>query len=201
MGQWASPVTSALLTCDANYEAFHDGSAAIVIFPNPREICQFTFSIASEVGEVDDLEWQILGGNRIINYGITGTIGSTTVIDLAAGDSEADDFYMGMHFLMTSGGELKDLREIVDSVNSTDAVTLIRALSGTPTITETYDIFNMGEVDQGTITAETTLTEDLTQKALVAVSGYPCLIARARSTGGTDAHIALMTYTLDNVSA
>ncbi len=292
MGTWATPVTSALLTCDNFYEAFDDGTNAIVIFPNPREICQFTFSIASEVGEVDNLDWQILGGNRIINNGASGTVvasptfvdgdvdvgddhvtfgaahsllttgdgpfqltttgvlpaglalatnywlivdstvnisfGSTlanamagtevtisgaagtgthtlntgaVTIDVAAGDNEANDFYMGMHFLMTSGGELKDIREIADYVSSTDALTLLRALSGTPTAAETYDIFNMGEVDSGTITAETTLTEDLNQKALVAVSGYPCLIARARSTGSTDAHIALMTYTLDNVSA
>ncbi len=200
---WASPVTSARLTVngDGFYEAFHDGTNVIVIQPNPREICQFTFSIASEVGEADNLDWQILGGHRIIQNGISGTITSTTVFDVAAADNQADDYYMGMFWRFTSGGETADLREIENYVSSTDAVTVVRALSGTPTITETYDIYHLGEVDSGTITAETTLTEDLAQHALVAVSGYPLLIARARATGSTDTHIALMTYALDGVSA
>ncbi len=198
---WASSVTSTALTCDANFEAFDDGTNAIVISLNPRELLDMNFSIASQVGELDDLEIQILGGQRIINNGITGTITSTTVIDLAAGDNEANDFYMGMYFLMTSGGEVKDVREISDYVSSTDAATLVRALTGTPTITETYDIFHMRAISQFIITAETALTEDLPQNAGVTVLGYPFVIARARATGGTNAHEALMTYTKDGVSA
>ena len=197
---WGSVTTSALLTCDANFEAFDDGTNAIVLSLNPRELVDLVFSIASEIGEADDLEIQILGGSRIINNGITGTITSDTVIDLAAGDNEADDFYMGMYFLMTTGGEIKDVREIVDYVSSTDAATLVRALSGTPTITETYDIFHMRAIAQFIITAETTLTEDLPQNAGVTISGVPFVIARARATAGTDAHIALMTYRKDGVS-
>ncbi|KKN79579.1 hypothetical protein LCGC14_0337830 [marine sediment metagenome] len=197
---WGTATTSALLTTDANFEAFDDGTNAIVLSLNPRELVDLVFSIASEIGEADDLEIQILGGSRIINNGITGTITSDTVIDLAAGDNEANDFYMGMYFLMTTGGEIKDVREIVDYVSSTDAATLVRALSGTPTITETYDIFHMRAIAQFIITAETVLTEDLPQNAGVTISGVPFVIARARSTGATDAHIALMTYRVDGVS-
>ena len=197
-----SHVTSAVLTCDANFEAFDDATNAIVLTPNPRELVNFTFSIASEVGETDDLEIQILGGQRITTGNALDAVTSATVMDLdTAADTQADDYYMGMYFLMTSGGEVKDVREIVDYTNSNDRTTLVRALSGTPSATETYDIFNLSVASQFIITAETTLTEDLPQKGGVLVVGYPFLIARARATGGTNAHLALMSYSMDGVSA
>lgn len=199
---WASATQSELLTTDANWEAFHDGSSAIVIALNPYEVASFIFGISSLIGETDNLEWQILGGHRVSNGLATGTIGSTTVLDLHATDAaEANDYWVGQYFVMTSGGETKDVREIIDFVSSTEAATLVRALSGTPTETETYAIYAMSEIASGSITSETTLTEDLPQNAASTVSGYPFLIARARATGGTDAHIALMTYSVNNVSA
>lgn len=199
---FATVVESALLTTDANFEAFHDGTKAIIIVPTPREITHFTFSIASEVGETDDLEIQICGGNRITDgNGLEGTIGDT-VMDLdTAADSEANDYYMGMLFNMTSGGELKDVREIADYTNSNDRMTLIRALTGTPSSGETYAIYHMAVLSQFLIIAETTLTEDLPQIAQIDVPAKPFLIARARSTGGTDAHIALMSFVGDQVDA
>lgn len=195
---WGSVVLSALLTCDGNFEAFDDGSAAIVISLNPRELVSLNFSISSLIGEADDLEVQVLGGHRLFNDSVLGTITSDTIIDLA--DSKADDFYVAKYFLMTTGGEIKDVREIVDYVNSTDAATLIRALSGTPTATETYDIFDLDVLATFIITAETTPTEDTTQSRGVRITGVPFVIARARATGDTDAHIALMTYQKDQVS-
>lgn len=197
---WGTHTASALLTTDANFEAFNDGTNAIVLSPNPRELVSFNFSIASEVGETDDLEIQILGGQQLITNSATGTITSSSVIDFAAGDNEANDYYMGMYFLMTSGGETADLREISDYVSATDAATLVRALSGTPTIGETYSVFHMHPISQFIITAETALTEDLPQNGGIQVVGYPRLIARARSTGATDAHVALMSYALDGVN-
>lgn len=196
-------VSSALLTCDANFEAFHDGTTAIVIEPAPREITDFTFSIASEVGEVDDLEIQILAGHRVVTDSVTQTITSSTVFELADADDEAADYYMGMYALMTSGGEVADLREISDMTTSgsTPTITLVRALSGTPSTTETCDVFHLGVIAQFIITAETALTEDLPQNAFIKASSYPVIIARARSTGATDAHIALMSYNGDGVSA
>jgi len=199
---WGTSTSSELLTCDANFEAFHDGTTAIVLSLNPRELVDLNFTIASEVGEVDDLEIQILGGSRVVNNSVTQTITSTTVLEMADADDEAADYYMGMYFLMTTGGEIMDVREISDMTTSagTPTVTLVRALSGTPTATETCDVFHMKPISQFIIPAETTLTEDLPQNGGVTVMGYPFVIARARSTGGTDAHIALMTYTKDGVS-
>ena len=197
----ASVVVSALLTCDANFEAFHDGTKAIIISPNSRERASLTFSIASEVGEVDDLEIQICGGQLISTGNALDAVTSDTIMDLdTAADSEANDFYMGMLFNMTTGGELKDVREIADYTNANDRITLLRALSGTPSAAEIYDIYHMTSMQQFIITAEITLTEDLPQTARLEVEGPGKLIVRARSTGGTDAHIALMSYQLDNVN-
>ena len=90
---WDSPISSALLTTDANFEAFHDGTSAIAIALEPYEVATFVFSIASEVGETDGLEWQILGGHRIIQDSAMGTVGSTTVIDVAVADNQSNDYY------------------------------------------------------------------------------------------------------------
>ncbi len=197
----SSVVESELLTCDANFEAFADATKAIIISPSPRELVSFTFSIASEVGEVDDLEIQILAGQLITTGNGLDAVTSATVMDLdTAADSEANDYYMGMYFNMTTGGELKDVREIADYTNSDDRITLARALSGTPSAAETYDIYHMSVMSQFIIIAEIDLTEDLPQNARIDVLGPAKLIARARSTGGTDAHIALMSYQLDGVS-
>ncbi len=194
-------VESELLTCDANFEAFHDGTKAIIISPNPRELFTFSFSIASEVGELDDLEIQILAGHLITTGNGLDAVTSSTVMDLdTAADSEANDYYMGMYFNMTTGGELKDIREIEDYVNTDDRITLVRALSAAPAAAETYDIYHMSVMSQFIITAELNLTEDLPQNARIDVMGPAKLIARARSTGGTDAHIALMSYQGDGVS-
>lgn len=199
---WATFVSSELLTCDANFEAFDDGTNAIVITLNPHELLAMAFSIASEVGETDDLEIQILGGSRITTGNGLDAVTSATVMDLdTAADSEADDYYMGMYFLMTSGGEVADLREVSDYTNANDRITLARALSGTPSAAETYDIFHMSAIAQFLVIAETVLTEDLPQNATITVSGYEYIIARARATGATDAHAALMTYQKDGVSA
>lgn len=202
---WDAAIASALLTCDANFEAFSDATKAIVITPNPREICSFSFSIASEVGEADDLEVQILGGHRLISGSAILASSTDTLIGLAIGDTQADDYYMGMYLNMIQGGELKDVREIADYDKTggtvEDQCTLVRALSGTPSTAEQCSIYHMRAVSQFIITAETILTEDLPQNSGVNVMGYPFLIARARSTGGTNAHIALMSYALDGVSA
>lgn len=201
---WATFVSSELLTCDANFEAFHDGTDAIVITLNPRELLDMNFTIASEVGEADDLEIQILGGARVVSGSAILVSSTDTLIGLAAGDTEADDYYMGMYLNMTQGGETKDLREIADYDKTggtvEDQCTLVRALSGTPSTAEQCSIYHMRAISQFIITAETALTEDLPQNSGVTVMGYPFIIARARATAGNDAHIALMTYTKDNVS-
>lgn len=201
---WAAFVSSELLTCDANFEAFHDGTDAIVISLNPRELLDMNFTIASEVGEADDLEIQILGGARVVSASAILASSTDTLIGLAAGDTEADDYYMGMYLNMTQGGETKDLREIADYDKTggtvEDQCTLVRALSGTPSTAEQCSIYHMRAISQFIITAETVLTEDLPQNSGVTVMGFPFIIARARSTGGTNAHIALMTYTKDNVN-
>lgn len=202
---WATFVSSELLTTDANFESFHDGTDAIIISLNPRELLDLNFTIASEIGEADDLEIQILGGNRVVSGSAILASSTDTLIGLATGDTEADDYYMGMYLAMTQGGETKDIREIADYDKTggtvEDQCTLVRALSGTPSTAEQCSIFHMRAISQFIITAETALTEDLPQNSGVTVMGFPFIIARARATAGNDAHIALMTYTKDGVSA
>lgn len=202
---WDGFISSELLTCDANFEAFHDGTIAILLQPNPRELLDKIFTIASEVGETDDLEIQVLGGNRVVSGSAILVNSTNTLIGLAIGDTEADDYYRGMYLGMTQGGETKDIREIADYDKSggtvEDQCTLVRALSGTPATAEQCSIYHMRPISQFIITAETTLTEDLPQNSGLTVMGFPFIIVRARSTGATDAHIALMTYDKDGVSA
>ena len=111
---WAVPVSSEVMTTDANFEAFHDGTDAIIITLNPRELLDINVSIASEVGEVDDLEVQVLGGNRVVSASGLLAGSTNTLIGLNSGDTEADDYYMGMYLGMTQGDETKDIREISD---------------------------------------------------------------------------------------
>ena len=201
---WRAPVTSERLdlSSDGVWRPFVDSDGnAIILFPKPREVVHFVFSIASEVAETTDLDWQVLGGNRIIVSSALGTVADASNMDLASGDSQPNDYYMGMYLNMVSGGEIADLGLIGDYVNSTDAIVLVSALSGVPTIGELYDIYHLSEIadGSGSITAETTLTEALPQNDEFGASGYPVLIPRAKTT--TDNHIALMTYTIDGVDA
>ncbi len=202
---WSTFTSSELLTCDANFEAFHDGTDAIVLTLTPRELLDLNFTIASEVGEADDLEIQVLGGNRVVDGSAVVANTTDTLIGIAVADTEADDYYMGMYLNMTTGGETKDIREIADydktGGTAEDQCTLVRALTGTPSVAETCSIYHMRPISQFIIVAETTLTEDLPQNSGVTVMGFPYIIVRARATGGTDAHIALMTYAKDGVSA
>ena len=207
---WRTATTSALLTTDAAFEMFvHTDGSPVIIFPKPREVLHFVFSIASEVGEVDTLDWQVLGGNRIIKDGILPQVAeSTSALGIAIADQQGnDDYYMGMYFNMTSGGEIGDLRVIADYDDAGGAaaalVTLEAALTGTPSAAETYSIYHLSEIvdGSGSITSETALTEALPQNAEFGASGYPCLIPRVKAGGGTDAHIALLTYTRDGVDA
>ena len=201
---WRAPVTSALLTCDANYEMFLDTSGnPIILFPKPREVIHFVFTIASEIGEVDTLDWQVLGGNRIINDSALSAVTDAFNVDCAVADNQANDYYMGMYLNMSNGGEAGELRLIGDYATATNLLTFVTALSGTPDAGELYDIYHLSEVVDGfgSITSATTLTEALPQNAEFGASGYPCLIPRVKAGGGTDAHIALLTYSIDGVDA
>ncbi|MEE9598162.1 MAG: hypothetical protein V3V96_15430 [Acidiferrobacterales bacterium] len=201
---WRVPVTSLLRTLTDNDEFYPFLSAAgvpIIIFPKPREVVHFVFSIASEVAEANAMDWQVLGGNRIIKDSALSDTTDGSNIDLAVADNQADDYYMGMYLEMTSGGEQGEFKLITDYVTASNLAILENALSGTPTAGETYSIYHMAQVvdGSGSITAEQTLTEALPQNAEFGASGYPCLIPRAKSS--SDDHVALLTYTIDGVSA
>ncbi len=201
---WRTPISSALRTLTNNDEwyPFLDTSGNIIIIePKPRDVVHFVLSIASEVGEAQDMDWQVLGGHRIIQGSALSDVTDASNIDIAVVDNQANDYYMGMYFNMTTGGEAGELRLVDDYATATNLISFFVALTGTPTAGELYDIYHLSEIldGSGTITAETTLTEDLPQNAEFGASGYPVLIPRARSAG--DNHVALLTYAIDGVDA
>ncbi len=206
---WRPPTTSALLTTDAAFEMFvHTDGSPVILFPKPREVFHFVFTIASEVGETDTLDWQVLGGNRVVKDSILPQVASsTTAIGIALANTQVDNYYLGMYFNMTSGGETGDLRLVTAYDQSggadEDLITLQAALTGTPSAAETCSLYHLSQVvdGSGSITSETTQTEALPQNAEFGASGYPCLIPRVKAGGATDAHIALLTYTRDGVDA
>jgi hypothetical protein len=181
----------------------------IIIFLKPREVVHFVFTIASEVGETDTLDWQVLGGNRLIKDNVMASVTDSSNIGMTASTAmtQADNYWLGQYFNPTSGDEIGDLRlitayDVADGA-SAELITLQAALSGTPTVGETASIYHLSQIvdGSGNITSETVQTEALPQNAEFGASGYPVLIPRAKSGGATDAHIALLTYTIDGVDA
>lgn len=195
-------VADAVVAIGNDFEAMQ-WSSAPEIATTPRELHDLVVSIAGVVGApTDDVEVVILGGNKIIAAGVLQSATSTTVVRIAAADSEADDYYNGMFFAMTgAAGEAGEVRQITDYVTSTDDITLDHALSGTPSAAETYDIFHMRQLERFIIEAADPATRDKPTVDGVQVVGYRYYIVLVRRTGTTDAHGVIASYTGDGVSA
>lgn len=191
---------SAARACGADYEFFTDGTDAIVIALTVKETINLYFNLDA-AGEVDDLE-VIVYGLQLISTG-NGLDGATADDDLeldTAADGQAlDDFHIGWIIIMTSGDEQGEGRLIVDSVAADDGVNLSHSLSGQPSAAETYDLYRAIVLSSFQITAETAPTSDLPQHGGVKITGHPLIAVAARATGGTDAHIAWMSYEGDGV--
>ncbi len=202
---WGAFLSSETLTVDGDFEAYQvaGGGAAVVIQLGPLETAVLNFNIASVVGEVDDLEIQILQGTRISSGNTYDAAGATTTVDIdTAADTQPDDYYIGMYHRPTTGGEIADVRLITDYDGTTnDRLTLDHAMVGSPSSGEGYEIFQMHGISF-IITAETVPIDADPQNAKITVNGQAgeFVIARAKRTGTTDAHKTVMTYQLNGVS-
>ena len=187
---------------DANYEFLKQGSDALVISLNPRELVNMVFTV-EEVGvPTDNVEIQILGGHRVATGDALdgATSASDVELDTVANPFTNDDELNGTYLIMTSGGEQGEGRLIIDSVAADHGVNLSHALSAQPSATETYDLYRFGVIQDLEI-AVATPSEDEPNTAFTIVSGWQFVAVLARRTGVTDAHVLRMTYSKDGVNA
>lgn len=193
---------SDFLTLDGSFEFFIESSDAIVLVLNPRETASLEFNVDA-AGTTDDVEIQIVQGQRIKNGDGLDAVTSATVMDLdtAADPIAADDNLNGTWFVMTSGDEQGEGRLIIDSTAANDRITLDHALSGTPSAAETYARYRASTY-RFLIDMSAAIAEDNTHSdgvTVSAVNGQYVLIS-ARATGGTDAHRVRVSYQVDGVS-
>ena len=120
-------------------------------------------------------------------------------LDTAA-DNQVDNYYNSMYLHLTGADEL---RQISKYTSSGDLAAMIHSFNSSPASGSAYDIYSMAPVPDGaaSITGLANNIDGADQTDEFGASGYRYLIPRARSGGGTDAHLALMTYALDAVNA
>ncbi len=201
---WAGTVISEDLAVDQSFEAFTTSGAAIFITLNPRELLSLTINTDWDGAGTDELEIQVLGGHQISSGNTPDAVNtaSTIELDTAAGAPDAqtaDDDLTGRYFVMTTGGEIAEVRLIVSSQASDDEVTLDHALSGSPLTSETYDLYSLAVISQFLIDLADP-AEDVNMAAPLVVMGYPVVLVMARVTGATNSPTARLTYDKDGVS-
>ena len=199
---WGTATESAFLALTQNYEFIEDATPdAIVLTLNPRELVNLIFTCDHDGAGTDDIEIQILAGNQIsTGNGLDGATSTSDVeLDTAADGFSANGDMNGFYLVMTSGGERGEGRLIIASVAADDGVNLSHALSGTPSATETYDLYRFDILQE--------LTVDLADPAEGApnntgtiVTGYQYVAAIARMDGATNTPKLKMTYHQDGVS-
>lgn len=199
---WGTFTESTFLTVDANFEFITDGTNAIVLALNPREIVTFTFNVDA-AGTTDDLEIEILQGHRISDgNGLDGTTSTTDYeLNTAADSFAVDDDMNGLYLIMTSGDEQGEGRLIVDSVAADDGVNLSHAFSAQSSAAETYALYRFAPY-RFVIDPQTTITSDAQNNdGITAHAGHGQYVAIvARATGATDAHRVQVGYQVDGVS-
>lgn len=120
-------------------------------------------------------------------------------------DTQADDYYNEMFLHFTSGSASQEFRMIAGFANTGDQAELLHSTAGVCASSDLYDIYHMARIVDG-FDSITTLATDAPIEAThqadeFGASGYPVLIPRARASGGTDAHLVYMSYTIDGVDA
>lgn len=194
---------SDFLTLDADYEFLTASGAAIAIQLTPGESGTLLFS-ADAAGTTDDIEVEVLQGHRIsAGNGLDGATSASDIeLDTVADGFSTDDDLNGTFIVMTSGDEAGEGRLIVDSVAADDGVNLEHALSGTPSATETYDLYRLSTPAPHIIDMGSAISDDAQHNLRVPVHAADgeWLLVRARATGSTDAHRLRMSYQTDGVS-
>lgn len=120
-------------------------------------------------------------------------------LDTAA-DNQVDNYYNSMFIHLTAADEF---RQINDYISSGDIANMVHSFDSSPASGTAYDIWMAARVPDGSgsITAAANIIDGTDLMDEFGASGYQFLIPRARSGGGTDAHLMLMTYAIDGVDA
>jgi hypothetical protein len=203
---WAGKVISEDLAADGNFEAFTTSGAAIFITLNPRELLSSVINIDWDGAGTDEVEIQVLGGHQISSGNTPDVVtdASNISLDTAAGFPDAqtaDDDLTGRYFVMTTGGEIAEVRLITSSAASDDSIVLDHALSDAPETSETYDLYSLAVINQFLIDLADP-AEDVNLAQASTVMGYPVVLVMARVTGTpTDSPTVRLTYDKDGVSA
>lgn len=200
---WASPVTSASLTVDADWEAFQlTGGGEALISLNPRELVTIHINLDA-VGTTDNFDWRILGGTKVGAQGDWDAVTDASNLDLetTVHNMTTDDEFAGLYVVPANGGEDGEWRLITASTETDDGITVDHAFTGIPTAAELYDIYRMGILQEGIIVPLTTPTVANPQHMTTTVLGYEFVVVLGKRTGSTDAHLAYMTSQKDGVSA
>lgn len=195
-------VTSISLIVDADYEAFQTSSGvAFIVRLKPQELATVHINLDA-VGTTDNFEYLILGGSKMATGGTYDAVTDASNVDLdtVVHPMTTDDEFVGIYLVQTNGGEAGEFRLIIDSSQGDDGVTLDHALSGTPSVGETYDLYRLGAIQAGTIVPLTTVTVDNPQNVITSVLGPEYIVVLGRSAGATDAHLAYMTVQKNGVT-
>ena len=181
---WRAPVVSAVLAVDNFYEPFLDSSGNIIIIrPKPREVVHFTLSVGT-LGATDTLDWEVLGGNRIVTGGDLDGIGSnSTFVSSEVDDGDDHVTFGAAHGIFSTGDGPYKLTTtdtlpdglgtgpeyfiiVASMVNVRFATTRANALAGTPiTISTgsgagTHTLVPPGSIDVNLDTTADTQADD-----------------------------------------
>lgn len=192
-------IISIALTVGTDYEAFQASSGvAAIVQLNPRELATIHINLDA-VGVADNFEWLLLAGTKMIAGGDWDVVTDASNLDLetAVHPTTIDDEMVGIYVVATSGDESGEFRLITDSTETDDGITVDHAFSGVPTAGELYDLYRFSAWDSGIIVPLTTVTVDNPQNVITSISGPEYFVVLGRAAGGTDAHLAYMTYQKD----
>ncbi len=120
--------------------------------------------------------------------------------DTAGHGGKATGYYDGCFILTTAGQELKQINHYLTTA---DQAYTGHSFDSSPALGDLYDLWSLVAVPDAaaSITAAVNYPEGAYATDEFGTSGFRYLIPRAKSSGGTDAHIALMMYAIDGVDA
>lgn len=200
---WGTKVTSAKLTCTADWEAFQlTGGGEAIIQLNPYELATIHINLDA-VGTTDNFVYRILGGSKEGAQGDWDAVADASNLDLetTVHPMTTDDEFVGLYIVAANGGEDGEWRLITASTATDDGITVDHAFSGIPSAAELYDIYRMGTIQEGTIVPLTSPTVANPQNVTLVVTGYEYIVVLGKRDGATDAQIAYMTSQKNGVDA
>ena len=176
--------------------------AAIAVVLQPGETAKVNVW-ADAAGTTDNIEIEVLQGFVLASdEALDGASAADTLELNSSADSFAsDDELNGTYLVMTSGDEEGEGALIEDSQASNDQVTLLTALSGTPSASETYSRYLL-DPQVYTMDLSAAIDDDTPHNLGIPVDSRDgqVVMLRARRTGSTDSHLIRVVIFSDGVS-